>query len=103
MKITKLRSEDAQAIGLAKFQQIYPNGTISKEILKEASVNVSCERDACTLFLAFWLRERFDPYIFFEVTIDRYTSETTVVIAEDASSLSYSALRLDVLENGRLR
>ena len=33
MKITKLRSEDAQAIGLAKFQQIYPNGTISKEIL----------------------------------------------------------------------
>ena len=95
-----LTPEESRRIGLQKYRELYPRGTVPEDIESRVSITVLVGSKEHRVCLSYWLEGRRNPLPFFEVVVDRVTSATTVVLQESAEVLQRVELRRERKEEG---
>lgn len=82
----------AVSTGLRKYRELYPEGLIASEVENRAILSVDPEAERFVVNLVYWLRDRIDPFYFFQVAVSKKTDEVVVITAKKPSELLSACL-----------
>jgi hypothetical protein len=83
-----LTSDEAISVGLRKYRELYPEGTIPADLEDKAGLGASPGARMVSVYVTFGIRGQREPFWLFKATVDRTTGETTVDIAADWHELT---------------
>ena len=78
-----LTSDEAIAVGVRKYRELYPKGMIPKELEDSGCLNAIPGREKTTVLLAYFFRNQREPFILFKASVDRQNGEVFVETAAD--------------------
>jgi len=78
-----LTTDEAIAIGVRKYRDLYPEGTIPAKFEDEAVLGATVGTTTTAVHVTFGIKGRRDPFYLFKAVVDRQTREVTVEIAAD--------------------
>ncbi len=82
----------AVSTGLRKYRELYPEGVIASEVENRAILSVDSEAEQVVVNLVYWLRDRTDPFYFFQVAVNKKTDEAVIITAKKPSELVSACL-----------
>jgi hypothetical protein len=91
-----LDDEEAITIGLRKYRELYPEGTIPAQLEDIACLGATPGRDVVAVHVTFSIKSQADPFYLFRANVDKATGHIVVESAADWQELS----RLE-LDNSR--
>ena len=83
-----LTTDEAITLGLRKYRELYPKGTMPKALEDSGVLNAIPNRESTTVLVAYFLSNQREPFVLFEATVDRRSGTVAVETAADWRVLS---------------
>ncbi|MFO1020003.1 MAG: hypothetical protein U0903_04820 [Planctomycetales bacterium] len=78
-----LSSDEAIAMGCKKYRELYPVGTIPRDLEEQGVLGATPEGLRVFVYITYWFAGERQPFYLFKVSVDRLSGETRIEHAED--------------------